>query len=151
VKIRELTKCLLWNVLLASFFVSMLSLALEPNAQLHVVTSPSINIKQISTRELRAIFTMKRQRWADSTPVTVVVLSAQAPLHQRFCKEILKLFPHQLQTSWDRLVYSGRGSGPVVVSSEQEMLDMLATTPGAIGYLQDEQSAAVLNILEIEK
>lgn len=129
----------------------MLAAAISrPALAIEVVVNSSVKIAKIKERELRAIFALKRMRWPDSTPVTVVVIEGSNPLHGEFCKDVLHLFPHQLQTGWDRIVYSGRGSGPIVVKTEKEMLDILLRTPGSVGYLSNDSDLSELKILEID-
>jgi ABC-type phosphate transport system substrate-binding protein len=110
----------------------------------------------ISRNTLSAIFGMRLRAWADGTPILVYVLPDDHAVHVAFSKEILGVFPHQLRTAWDRLVFSGTGQAPlevadeeemrariigiygarpVVVGSEEEMREKLAKNAGAIGYL----------------
>jgi ABC-type phosphate transport system, periplasmic component len=91
----------------------------------------------LSRAALRAIFFLKVKTWPDGTPIRVFVLNDVDPMHARFCKEVLGLYPYQLRTSWDRMVYSGTGLGPVTVNSPKEMRARLEATPGGIGYLSE--------------
>lgn len=104
---------------------------------LSIVTHSSVTKTTMSVSELRAIFSMRLTHWSDSSPIKVFVLPNEHPRHKEFSKNVLRLFPHQLQSSWDRLVYSGTGSAPTVVQSEEEMRRVLAITPGSIGYISD--------------
>ena len=90
----------------------------------------------LSIKELRAIFTMRLREWPGSRiPIKVFVLRQDNAVHARFSKDLLNAYPHQLQAGWDRLVYSGTGEAPKAVDSEAQMLEAIANTPGAIGYL----------------
>lgn len=84
---------------------------------------------------LRAAFTMRLRQWPDGRPMRVFVLPDNHPLHDRFCRELLGTYPYVLRTAWDRMVYTGTGFAPVVVSSEDEMRRRVQATPGAIGYV----------------
>ena len=81
------------------------------------------------------VIAMRVHQWPDGTPIKVFVLQDQNPTHNEFCKSILGMFPYQLRRIWDRQVFSGTGAAPVVVNSEQEMLNAVASTEGAIGYI----------------
>jgi hypothetical protein len=65
----------------------------------------------------------------------VFVLPDDNPIHQRFAKEVLGVYPYQLRAAWDRMVYSGTGPAPIQVNTFEEMIERLRTTPGAIGYV----------------
>jgi len=54
--------------------------------------------QSISRNGLSAIFKMRLHQWRDGTAVTVFVLKDDNPLHKRFCKEILNVFPSTAQS-----------------------------------------------------
>lgn len=93
---------------------------------------------------------MRLRNWSDNTPITVFVLRNDDPLHTAFTKEVLNMFPHQLQRAWDRLVFSGTGQAPIVVNSMQEMAERVAATPGAVGYLERELIDERLRVLIVQ-
>ncbi|MGR9044926.1 MAG: hypothetical protein ACU83N_06505 [Gammaproteobacteria bacterium] len=92
--------------------------------------------KALSREDLREIFFGRRTRWPDGSQLRVYVLPDQHPVHIRFTKEILGVYPYQLRSAWDRMVYSGTGTPPVVVDSLEEMLVQIRQVPGAIGYIE---------------
>lgn len=114
--------------------------ALEAQAQeeIRVVVNPGVQEETLSKNALRAIFGMRLRIWPDGSPVRVYILDENSPIHAKFAKKKLDIFPHQLQRAWDRLVFSGTGQAPFKVSSIEEMRTTIATTPGAIGYLPKE-------------
>ncbi|MDF1690960.1 MAG: hypothetical protein P1U47_01190 [Zhongshania sp.] len=112
-----------------------------------VLTNTDVQSGELSTSNLRAIFTIRKRSWDDKTPIKVFVLPDQNPLHQQFCKSILKIYPYVLREQWDRLIFSGTGIPPTVVNSEQQLLQMIESTPGAIGYASTSisESATIPN------
>ena len=90
--------------------------------------------QSISRNELLSIFSMRQRYWRDGTPVTVFVLK-DANAHSEFCKKNLRIFPHQLRSRWDRLVYSGTGVAPTEVDSVDQLIQRVAQIRGAIGYI----------------
>jgi hypothetical protein len=94
----------------------------------------SKNAKQLTTETIREIFFMRLSTWPDGTPIHVFVLPDNHPLHIRFAKEILGVYPFQLRSAWDRLVFSGTGVSPTTVESEEEMRARIESTQGSIGY-----------------
>jgi hypothetical protein len=125
---------LLVAVCIATMAVFAVNSVAEPPANIEVIVNPGVQNETLSVGRLRVIFSMRVTRWTNSQPIHVFVLPGDHPLHQQFVKNVLKLFPHQLQSAWDRMVYSGTGVAPTVVSSVAEMRARIASTPGAIGY-----------------
>lgn len=126
---------------LACNLLPVLMLAMDVQA-LEVVVNPANPATRLSRQELLAIFTMRQRSWPDGTPIVVLVQNPKSAAHTRFCKDLLNLFPHQLQTTWDRLVYSGSGRAPIELNSDQTLAEKLASTPGGIGYMESADSDA---------
>jgi ABC-type phosphate transport system substrate-binding protein len=121
----------------------LLALILAANVSaLDVVVNPSNPVTHLSRKELLAIFTMRQRNWPDGTPIVVLVQNPKYETHAKFCKDLLNLFPHQLQTIWDRLVYSGSGRAPVELKTTQALLEKLVATPGGISYMESSESDA---------
>ncbi|MGR9086021.1 MAG: hypothetical protein ACU841_02990 [Gammaproteobacteria bacterium] len=91
--------------------------------------------KHLSREAIREIFFMRLNAWPDGSPIRVFVLPDNNPIHIQFSKEVLGVFPFQLRSAWDRLVYSGTGVAPTTVENQEEMKSRILTTPGGIGYI----------------
>lgn len=114
-----------------------------------VIASPSLSQTSIPLSTLRAIYSMRLHRWPDGTPVRVYVFQDDTPEHAAFSKTVLQVFPHQLRQGWDRLVFSGLGQYPEQVASEREMLDKVAATPGAVGYIKTSEINQNVRVLQV--
>jgi len=132
--------------------VCLLGIEVEARANDHyeIVTNPGVREKALSVNSLRSIFSMHLKTWPDGTKIRVFVLSDENQLHQSVSKEKLNVFPYQLRSTWDRLVFSGTGQAPFIVNSTEEMLAKVASTPGAIGYLWRANINENVNVLEIK-
>lgn len=104
--------------------------------ELVVISHKDIKTDVLKKRMLRNIFTLNMPRWPDGTVTKVVSLGHTTPFHQQFTRTYLSVLSYQLQRHWERVIFSGRASPPVVVKSFPEMAAYVAKTPGAIGYLQ---------------
>lgn len=115
-----------------------------------IIANRGVAVSSLSLASARAIFGMRQVKWPDGTPIRVFVLSDEHATHGAVCKERLNLFPYQLRQSWDRLVYSGIAQAPIEVSSEEELLNKVAATPGAIGYVRKVKNNDPVKIISIE-
>lgn len=118
-------------------------------ASLKVIANASVEDNQLKLKDLRSIYTMKKKQWSNGDRVVVFVLSDGHPAHREFCRDLLQVFPRQLESIWYRLVYSGTGERPVSVSSEEEMKMLVAKTPGSIGYILSEELHEETKILTV--
>lgn len=110
-------------------------LVITPVLALEIVTHPQVIDNNLTKSQLRRIYTMRQLNWSDNSAITVFVLPSQHALHQRFAKERLQIFPYQLNRIWHKLTYSGLGVAPTTVQSEEELIQAVIKTPGAIGYI----------------
>lgn len=136
--------------LVLTLFLCGIGIDAKANDHYEIVVNPSVNEKKLSVNSLRSIFSMHLKTWSDGTKIRVFVLSDDDQLHQTVSKEKLNVFPYQLRSTWDRLVFSGTGQAPIKVNSNEEMLAKVASTPGAIGYLWRANINENVNVLEIK-
>lgn len=115
-----------------------------------IVIHPDVKQETISVNVLRAIFSMRLKTWSDGKLIKVYVLPDENQLHQDFSKETLNVFPYQLRSTWDRLVFSGTGQAPTTISTDEEMLHKIASTPGAIGYLRTTLINDDVHVLQVK-
>lgn len=114
-----------------------------------LIAHPAVDARDLSLNTTRLIFSMQLSQWPDGTPVRVYVLPDDNSLHRSFTKDLLSLYPRQLRRVWDRQLYSGTGQAPENVAGEAEMRHMVATTPGAVGYLSSEMIDDTVQVLRI--
>lgn len=96
------------------------------------------NLTAINKGTLRAVFTMRLNRWENGQEITVLMLNQNSETHREFCVQKLGIFPYQLQRILDKRVFSGKSQAPINVSNMEEMIKKLLNTPGAIGYISEE-------------
>lgn len=134
-------------VLMAAFGAAWSPL---PAHAVDVIAHPSVSISRLSLVNAKAIFSMRQTRWPDGRRAWVFVLPDAHPVHSAFSKEILNLYPYQLRQTWDRQVYSGTGQAPMEVATEQEMINRVASTPGAIGYVRKADPHDPVRVITVE-
>jgi hypothetical protein len=104
-------------------------------AAVEMIAHADVKAQSLNINTARSLFGMRQAVWPDGTPVRVFVMPEHYSVHAAFCRDILNIYPYQLHQSWNRLVYSGTGQAPIEVASEQEMVEKVSKTPGAIGYV----------------
>ena len=136
-----------WLALLA---IVLSCCAVKSAAASTVVVNNSVALDKLTQAQLRSIFTMRQIQWPDGSPIYVVVLPDNSPEHQRFSREQLRLFPYQLANIWDRQSFSGTASRPQLAEDQAHMLQLLRTTPGSIGYVEQYQADPAVKEVRIE-
>lgn len=104
-----------------------------------VIVSPSLQTLELDRSLLRAVFTMRVREWPDGSAIRVFVLPDDDPLSDMFYRERLGMYSYVLRRAWDRMVFTGTGFAPTVVESEEQMRQLVRSTPGAIGYVRKRE------------
>jgi hypothetical protein len=115
-----------------------------------IVVNQTVPSKQYTLADIRAVFMMRQRFWPNGEQIKVFTLSDSDLLHKDFVKNNLNMFPHQLRRIWDRMLFSGTGAIPVQLDSEQEMIDKIANTPYAIGYLNNRPDNEKIRLFEYQ-
>ena len=102
----------------------------------------------LSAKELQEIFLGKRVQWADNSTIHPATVKEDT-LHKAFLKQYIKKSPSQWLAHWKRLVFTGNGTPPRQFADQKELLDYVAKTSGAIGYIDEEAAAENVIILPI--
>ena len=103
--------------------------------QVQVIANVSVELNELSASQVRRIFSMRQISWPDQQAIVVYVLDNRNEVHQMFAKQVLGMFPYQLERMWNKLAFSGLGEKPNKVKNEQEMLEKIRQQPGAVGYV----------------
>jgi ABC-type phosphate transport system substrate-binding protein len=111
---------------------------------------PSVSETELTTSQLRRIYTMRQTQWSDGQRITVFVLPRHHVLHLKFSKERLEMFPYQLDRIWNKLIYSGLGVAPITITSPEALIEAVKKTPGAIGYVEKLKDERLLYVIEIK-
>ena len=99
-----------------------------------VIANPSVKAEAISAREVKSVFLEERNSLRDGTHVEPV-LSKGGPAHAAFLKDYLGQNDDALQNYYRSLVFTGKGSMPKTLHSDEEVVAYVARTRGAIGYV----------------
>jgi ABC-type phosphate transport system substrate-binding protein len=93
-----------------------------------------------SKEELARIYQRKTLFWKNGERVIPVNLPATHTLRRSFSHLVLGVLPEDLAAYWNAQYFHGI-TPPYVLASEEAVLQFVATTPGAIGYV----NAATVN------
>jgi ABC-type phosphate transport system substrate-binding protein len=120
-----------WLLLLAG----LLACWAEAMAQdVVLVANKDVQVSAIRDSDLRAIFLGSKTRLADGTHVVPITLKG-GPAHEVFLRNHVGETPEDFRALWRKAVFTGQGAMPKACDSEAALIDYVAETPGAIGYV----------------
>jgi hypothetical protein len=100
-----------------------------------IVVNRGSTVSQITETQLRDIFTGTRSRFDDGGRAIPVLLKG-GPVHEVFLHRHIRETPDEFRIRWRKAVFTGQGSMPREFVSETALLEYVAVTPGAIGYVR---------------
>lgn len=91
-------------------------------------------VEQITTQELRIIYLGKKLEWSPVLKIEVCALEDRE-INDAFLKRWLNMDYGHFLRHWKRLTFTGTGPALRLYVDQQEMMDFIRETPGAIGYI----------------
>lgn len=133
-------------------FVAVLAIPLWAGTaraqEILIIANRAVSVSEISAGQLRDIYTGARTRFSDGNRAFPVLLKG-GPVHEVFLSRIVGDNPEEFRVRWRRVVFTGQGSMPKEVSSEQALIDYVSATPGAIGYVSRLRDPSAVKILTV--
>ena len=122
--------------LLFAFLLAAAASAFASNAQAQaiVIANASVKSADVSIADLKDVFSGASSSLKDGSKVTPVLLKSGA-VHDEFLTEYIGKNDTAFRASWRSLVFSGQASMPKSLDSEAAVVEYVAHTAGAIGYI----------------
>ena len=99
------------------------------------VIVPQTHIAETVSREDLARIYQRRQRfWGNGAEIVPFNLMADHPVRQQFSLQIFNRSPEDMRDYWNIQYFHGV-SPPYALASEEAVIQFVASTPGAIGYV----------------
>lgn len=115
-------------------------------AQVAVIANKSAGVSSATASTVADIYTLSTKEWKDGSAVVVFDLKTEGATRTKFYEFIGKS-PIELKKVWMRTQLSGEGKAPSVVGSEEEMVQKVASTPGAIGFVSASKVSGDVKLL----
>lgn len=135
-KIIERSLILLFSVLMPFY----------ANADFAVIVHPSAP-DGISKDEVAKIFLAKSDKFADGSSSKPVNQTAGSAPREPFEKTVLGKSPSQVKAYWSRLIFTGKAVPIDELKSDQEVVQFVSATPGAIGYVDSSSISDKVKVI----
>jgi ABC-type phosphate transport system substrate-binding protein len=103
-------------------------------SQVLIIANPSIAAADVSKEDLRDVFIGAASSFKGASQVTPV-LQKQGPVNQDFLGLYVGKSDSAYRASWRSILFSGQGVMPKTLDSDSAVVEYVAHTAGAIGYI----------------
>ncbi|KAA3618465.1 MAG: hypothetical protein D8M58_13455 [Calditrichaeota bacterium] len=115
-------------------FVIILMFSMAANAQVSIIVNKSVSESSLDAGKLKSIYTLKTTKWADGSKIVVFNLKTKGESQNKFYGHIGSK-ANDLKKTWMKAQLTGEGKAPKSLGSEDEVVQKVASTPGAIGFV----------------
>ena len=120
--------------LIALFVASALVGVTRSQAQVLVIANPGVKATEISKSDLKDVFTGNSTSLKDGSHVVPILLKAGTS-HEEFLQVYIGKSDTAYRAGWRSLVFSGQASMPKNLETDAAVVEFVAHSNGAIGYI----------------
>ena len=126
----------LYKLFTLSLVISSLYLVAPiASAGVAVITHPGVKEIGLSKNKLAQIYLGKMKNYSNGRSIKAVDLPKGSAAHKKFYKSVVKKSPAAVKRHWSKLKFTGKGKPPKEISDPRDVVRWVATTEGAIGYI----------------
>ena len=118
------------------------------SSQVAVIAHKTVPINEIKQSKLLDMFTGDIRIWNDGKSVTIFDLKPKSDTKKLFYKYLGKT-TSRMKSIWLKNMLSGEADPPEALTTEDDMLQKVATTPGAIGFISASKVTDKVKILKL--
>ena len=109
-------------------------------ADVKVIVHSSNALSSITKAKAADLFLKRVTRWESGRVVTPVDLSEKSAVRAAFSKQLLGKEVSSVKSHWQKMIFSGRATPPVELSTDAEVIEFVRNNADAIGYVSESAS-----------
>ena len=118
--------------------------------QVAVIANKSVPENSITSSKLEDIYTLRAKTWSDGKAIVPFTIKSETEIVDKFFSAIGKS-NSEIKKIWMKIQLTGEGQAPEGLGSEDDVLNKVASTPGAIGFVDAKKvNGNVKVLLEIK-
>jgi ABC-type phosphate transport system substrate-binding protein len=124
----------------------LLFASMNAYAQVAVIANKSVSDASISSSKVESVYMLKDKTWSDGKGVILFTLKSDNGTVEKFFSSFGKS-SSDMKKLWMKAQLTGEGMAPEALGSEDEVVNKVASTPGAIGYVDAKKVNGNVKVL----
>ena len=120
-------------------------------ASFKVIVNGAVHLDSLSKKEISDLFMKRTPKWSNGTPVVPVDQSDRAAVRDEFSRSIHGKPTAAVKSYWQQQIFSGRDVPPVEKASDSEVIALVRSNPGAVGYVDAAADTSGLKVLAVQQ
>jgi hypothetical protein len=116
----------------------VLPLSAQNEAEFKLVVNASNPADEMPKKQVSRFFLKKEKTWPNGLVVAPVDQLTSSPIREVFSKVVHGKRAQAIENYWQKLIFSGSGTPPLKLASDEEILEFILYNVGAIGYVAAE-------------
>ncbi len=135
------------NIRIIPFILFIVLTFMESGSgQVVIIANKSVPVDTLKKSELLDLYIGDVRFWVDDVPVVTLELEPEDNIKTLFYS-FLDRRPSWMKSIWLKKMLSGEGDPPLFMNSMEAILEKVASTPGAIGYINQADVTKDVKIL----
>ncbi len=131
------------------FIVFLTAMLAGPaGADIVLISNNTVITDSVTKDQVKKIFLGDMTKWSEGTSIKFVIMN-KSDVHKEFVKQYTRKSTSQFQRYWKHQVFTGKGSIPKSFNTESELIDYVAKTEGAIGYVSSKPTNDSIKVIII--
>lgn len=134
-----------FSLAFALFFVSA---SFVSAADILVIANKGVTSSSLSKDQLQRIYLGKLSRWENGDKVNFCLIKSD--LMENFCQQYLGQSAMNYLKHWKKLVFTGKGSMPPFYEKDEDVIQFVAETKGAMGFVSAGANTDSVKVISID-
>ncbi|MBD1555349.1 hypothetical protein HC752_00135 [Vibrio sp. S9_S30] len=113
-------------------------------ADMYIVVGTQSDLESITEEQVAGLYLGRNRGMKDRR---LTILERSGDVREVFYKEISNLSLSQVNAHWAKLKFSGRVRAPLVMKTEEELLEHLLKDKSALGYVRNKPTHSKLKVI----
>jgi ABC-type phosphate transport system substrate-binding protein len=123
--------------------------AVAQAADVAYIVNPQSTETSLSADDVKSVLLGNKIKWDGGGVIKLAVLTS-GPVHEQVMQERVQRSADQFDKYWKKLVFTGKGVLPQQAADDAAVIDYVAKTPGALGYVAAASVTAQVKVLLIK-
>jgi len=133
------------HIILVTILIGLFT-PLHTNAEIAVIVNLTNN-DTLDKSQIKKIFLGKLKRFPSGSQTVAITQKASSKTRTEFDKKVLKKSASQLKAYWSKLLFTGKGQPPKEVLNDAEMLELVASNPNMIGFIDASSVSDTVKVI----
>ena len=117
---------------------------------LAVISNPGNETSELPMPQLEDIFLGEKTRWSSGKAISLALMKTNHTVGELTASKLYDMSGQELNKYWLSLVFQGKAKAPQFFTSEDDLVNYVKNTLGAIGIVAQNTAGSLSNTIKID-